>query len=58
MNMLTTLTYLSAIGGVVALIYAVILAVRINKMDSGTKKMKRNRTIYKRRCKGIFVFGI
>lgn len=40
MNMLTTLTYLSAIGGVVALIYAVILAVRINKMDSGTKKMK------------------
>jgi len=38
--MLTTLTYLSAIGGVVALIYAVILAVRINKMDSGTKKMK------------------
>ena len=40
MNMLTTLTYLSATGGVVALIYAVILAVRINKMDSGTKKMK------------------
>lgn len=40
MNMLTTLTYLSAIGGVVALIYAVILAVRINKMDFGTKKMK------------------
>lgn len=40
MNMLTTLTYLSAIGGVFALIYAVILAVRINKMDSGTKKMK------------------
>lgn len=38
--MLTTLTYLSAIGGIVALIYAVILAVRINKMDSGTKKMK------------------
>ena len=38
--MLTNLTYLSAIGGVVALIYAVILAVRINKMDSGTKKMK------------------
>lgn len=38
--MLTTLTYLSAIGGVVALIYALILAVRINKMDSGTKKMK------------------
>lgn len=38
--MLTTLTYLSAIGGVVALIYAIILAVRINKMDSGTKKMK------------------
>lgn len=38
--MFTTLTYLSAIGGVVALIYAVILAVRINKMDSGTKKMK------------------
>lgn len=38
--MLTTLTYLSAIGGVVALIYAVILAVRISKMDSGTKKMK------------------
>lgn len=38
--MLTTLTYLSAIGGVVALIYAVILAVRINKIDSGTKKMK------------------
>lgn len=38
--MLTTLTYLSAIGGVVALIYAVILAVRINKMNSGTKKMK------------------
>lgn len=38
--MLTTLTYLSAIGGVVALIYAVILAVRINKMDSGTKRMK------------------
>lgn len=38
--MLTTLTYLSAIGGVVALVYAVILAVRINKMDSGTKKMK------------------
>ena len=38
--MLTTLTYLSAIGCVVALIYAVILAVRINKMDSGTKKMK------------------
>lgn len=40
MNMLTTLTYLSAIGGIVALIYAVIMAVRINKMDSGTKKMK------------------
>lgn len=38
--MFTTLTYLSAIGGIVALIYAVILAVRINKMDSGTKKMK------------------
>lgn len=38
--MLTTLTYLSAIGGIVALIYAVILAVRINKMDSGTKNMK------------------
>lgn len=38
--MLTILTYLSAIGGIVALIYAVILAVRINKMDSGTKKMK------------------
>lgn len=38
--MLTTLTYLSAIGGIVALIYAVILAVRISKMDSGTKKMK------------------
>lgn len=38
--MLTTLIYLSAIGGVVALIYALILAVRINKMDSGTKKMK------------------
>lgn len=38
--MLTTLTYLSAIGGIVALIYSVILAVRINKMDSGTKKMK------------------
>ena len=38
--MLTTLTYLSAIGGIVALIYAVIWAVRINKMDSGTKKMK------------------
>lgn len=38
--MLTTLTYLSTIGGIVALIYAVILAVRINKMDSGTKKMK------------------
>ena len=38
--MLTTLTYLSAIWGIVALIYAVILAVRINKMDSGTKKMK------------------
>ena len=38
--MLSTLTYLSAIGGVVALIYAIILAVRINKMDSGTKRMK------------------
>ena len=34
--MLSTLTYLSAIGGVVALIYAIILAVRINKMESGT----------------------
>lgn len=40
MNTLTILTYLSAIGGIVALIYAIILAVRINKMDSGTKKMK------------------
>lgn len=38
--MLTTLTYLSAVGGIVALIYAIILAVRINKMDSGTKRMK------------------
>ncbi len=38
--MLTTLTYLSAVGGVVALVYAIILAVRINKMDSGTKRMK------------------
>ena len=38
--MLTTLTYLSAVGGMVALIYAIILAVRINKMDSGTKRMK------------------
>lgn len=40
MNTLTILTYLSAIGGIVALIYAIILAVRINKMDSGTKRMK------------------
>lgn len=40
MNTLTILTYLSAIGGTVALIYAIILAVRINKMDSGTKRMK------------------
>ena len=38
--MLSTLTYLSAIGGVVALIYAIILAVRINKMESGTERMK------------------
>ena len=38
--MLTTLTYLSSVGGIVALIYAIILAVRINKMDSGTKRMK------------------
>ena len=38
--MLTTLTYLSAVGGIVSLIYAIILAVRINKMDSGTKRMK------------------
>ena len=38
--MLTTLTYLSAVGGIVALIYAIILAVRINKMDSGTKRIK------------------
>lgn len=40
MNTLTILTYLSAIGGIVALIYAIILAVRINKIDSGTKRMK------------------
>ena len=40
MNTLTILTYLSAIGGVIALIYAIILAVRINKMDSGTQRMK------------------
>ena len=38
--MLTTLTYLSSVGGIVALIYAIILAVRINKMYSGTKRMK------------------
>ena len=36
----TIITYLAACGGVIALIYAIILALRINKKDAGTKRMK------------------
>ena len=36
----TIITYLAAFGGVIALIYAIILALRINKKDAGTKRMK------------------
>ena len=36
----TIITYLAAGGGVIALIYAIILALRINKKDAGTKRMK------------------
>ncbi len=34
------MTYLAAAGGIVALIYAIILALRINKKDAGTERMK------------------
>ncbi|MGN0461504.1 MAG: sodium-translocating pyrophosphatase [Ruminococcus sp.] len=40
MNTGTIITYLAAVGGVIALIYAVILALRISKKDSGTERMK------------------
>ena len=40
MELGTILTYASAGGGVLALIYAVILALRINKKDAGTERMK------------------
>ncbi|MGN0477562.1 MAG: sodium-translocating pyrophosphatase [Ruminococcus sp.] len=40
MNTGTIITYLAAGGGVIALIYAIILALRINKKDSGTERMK------------------
>lgn len=36
----TIITYLAAGGGVIALIYAIILALRINKKDAGTERMK------------------
>lgn len=40
MNTGTIITYLAAVGGVIALIYAVILALKISKKDSGTERMK------------------
>ena len=40
MNTGTIITYLAAGGGVIALIYAIILALRINKKDAGTERMK------------------
>lgn len=40
MNTGTIITYLAAAGGVIALIYAIILALRISKKDSGTERMK------------------
>ncbi|MCH5202436.1 MAG: sodium/proton-translocating pyrophosphatase, partial [Oscillospiraceae bacterium] len=40
MELGTILTYASAGGGVLALIYAVILALKINKKDAGTERMK------------------
>lgn len=40
MNTGTIITYLAAAGGVIALIYAVILALKISKKDSGTERMK------------------
>ncbi len=40
MELSTILTYIAAGGGIIALIYAVILALRIGKKDSGTERMK------------------
>ncbi len=40
MDLSTILTYIAAGGGIIALIYAVILALRIGKKDSGTERMK------------------
>ncbi|MDD6646176.1 MAG: sodium-translocating pyrophosphatase [Oscillospiraceae bacterium] len=40
MNTGTIITYLAAVGGVIALIYAIILALKISKKDSGTERMK------------------
>ena len=40
MNTGTIITYLAAVGGVIALIFAIILALRISKKDSGTERMK------------------
>lgn len=40
MNGITLLTYLSAGGGVIALLYAIFLAVKINKSNTGTERMK------------------
>ncbi|MGN0460467.1 MAG: sodium-translocating pyrophosphatase [Ruminococcus sp.] len=40
MDTSTIITYLAAGGGVIALIYAIILALRINKKDAGTERMK------------------
>lgn len=40
MNTGTIITYLAAAGGVIALIYAIILALKISKKDSGTERMK------------------
>ena len=37
---LTTMTYLAATGGLIALVYAIILALRISKKDAGTERMK------------------